>query len=147
MYTNLNPFREAFVSIFREKMFNKKSFLKEPSCIELTLKKIGQSAFVTNWVLTEGSATFFRNQKSTSYNVCKRLQYCEKILVVLTRVLDCLIFSRAEIEKKILKKKVIILSESTEKHIQELVHFLITSLVLFMKFAKHITKIFSKDYP
>ncbi len=32
-YPNLNPFREAFVPIFFEKMFNKKEFLKEPSCI------------------------------------------------------------------------------------------------------------------
>jgi hypothetical protein len=70
-YPNLNPFREAFVPILREKMFYKKEFLKEPSCIEPTLKMIGQSAFVTNWVLTKGSATFFKNQKSTFYNVCK----------------------------------------------------------------------------
>jgi hypothetical protein len=53
MYPNLNPFREAFIPIFRENMFNKKEFLKEPSCIEPTLKKIGQSAFVNNWFLTE----------------------------------------------------------------------------------------------
>ena len=34
MFTNLNPFREALISIFREKMLKKNEFLKEPSCIE-----------------------------------------------------------------------------------------------------------------
>ena len=33
MYPKLNPFREAFVPILREKMFYKKEFLKELSCI------------------------------------------------------------------------------------------------------------------
>jgi hypothetical protein len=121
-YPNLNPFREAFVPIFCEKMFNKKEFLKEPSCIEPTLKRIGQSTFVANWVLTEGSATFFKNQKSTFCNVCESLQHFEKIILVLKRVLDCLIFSRAVLEKRILRKKVVIPLESTEKHIKELVH-------------------------
>jgi hypothetical protein len=46
IYPNLNPFREALIPIFREKMFNKQEYLKEPSCIEPTLKGIGQSAFV-----------------------------------------------------------------------------------------------------
>jgi len=65
MYPNLNHFGEAFILIFREKMFNKKEFLKELSCIEPTLKRIGQSAFAINWPLTEGCATFFKNEKST----------------------------------------------------------------------------------
>jgi hypothetical protein len=34
MYPNLNPFREALISIYREKMLKKNEFLKEPSCIE-----------------------------------------------------------------------------------------------------------------
>ena len=62
-YPNLNPFREALIPIYREKMFNKKEFLKEPSCIEPTLKRISQEAFVTSWFLTEGSATFFKSKK------------------------------------------------------------------------------------
>jgi hypothetical protein len=49
MYPNLNPFREAFIPIFREKMSNKKEFLKELSRIEPILKGIGQSAFTINW--------------------------------------------------------------------------------------------------
>ncbi len=51
----------------------------------------------------------------------KSLQHFEKIPVVLKSVLDCLIFSPAALEKKILKKKLPIPSESTERHIQELV--------------------------
>jgi hypothetical protein len=120
-YLNLNPFREDFVPIFREKMFNKKEFLKELSCIEPTLKRIGQGAFVTSWFLTKGSATFFKNQKSTFCSVCKSLQHFKKILIVLERVLNCLVFSHAVLEKKILRKKVVIPSESTEEQIQELV--------------------------
>ncbi len=63
-YPNLNPFREALIPIYCEKMFNKKEFLKEPSCIEPTLKRIGQGAFVTGWFLTEGSATFFMGERT-----------------------------------------------------------------------------------
>ncbi len=121
-YPNLNPFREAFIPIYPEKMFNKKEFLKEPSCIKPTLKRIGQSAFVTTWFLTEGSATFFKNQKSTFDNVCESLQHFKRILLVLERVQICLVFSRAVLEKKILRRKVGIPSESTEEQIQELVH-------------------------
>jgi len=120
-YPNLNPFREALIPIYHEKMFNKKEFLKEPSCIEPTLKRIGQGAFVTGWFLTEGSATFFKSQKSTFDNVCKSLQYFKRILLVLRRVQECLEFSRAILEKKILRRKVVIPSESTEEQIQELV--------------------------
>jgi hypothetical protein len=53
--------------------------------------------------------------------VFKSLQHFEKIPVVLKSVLDCLIFSPAALEKKILKKKLAIPSESMERHIQELV--------------------------
>ncbi len=120
-YPNLNPFREALIPIYREKMFNKKEFLKEPFCIEPTHKRIGQDAFVTSRFLTEGSATFFKSQKSTFDNVCKSLQYFKRILLVLRRVQECLIFSRAVLEKKILRRKVVIPSESTEEQIQELV--------------------------
>jgi len=62
---------EVFIPIFCEKMFNKKEFLKEPSCIELILKEIDQSVFAINWLLTEGCATFFKNKKSTFCNIMK----------------------------------------------------------------------------
>ena len=120
-YPNLNPFREALVPIYREKMFNKKEFLKEPSCIEPTLRRIGQGAFITGWVLTEGSATFFKSQKSTFDNICESLHYFGKILMVLNKVQEILEFSRAVLEKKVLRRKVVIPPESTEEQIQELV--------------------------
>jgi hypothetical protein len=63
-YPNLNPFSEALIPIFHEKMFNKKQFLKEPSCIEPTLRRIGQGIFFKNWPITEGAATYFKNQKN-----------------------------------------------------------------------------------
>jgi hypothetical protein len=61
MYPYLNPFREALIPISCEKIFNKKEFLMEPSYIEPALKRIGQSAFVTNCSWTEGCATFFKS--------------------------------------------------------------------------------------
>jgi hypothetical protein len=120
-YPNLNPFREALIPIFREKMFNKKEFLKESSCIEPTLRRIGQGIFFKNWPTTEGAATYFKNQKSTFCKVLKSFHYFEKILVVLNGMRDCLEIARTMHEKEILGKKVIISSGVTERHIQEIV--------------------------
>jgi hypothetical protein len=53
--------------------------------------------------------------------VFESLQHFEKILVVLKRVLNYLVSSRAVLEKKILRNKVVICSESTENHIQKLI--------------------------
>ena len=76
-----------------------------------------------NRSLTEGFATFFKNQDSTFCNVLKSLHYFEKILVVLKNVLNCLIFSHAVLEKDILREKlkVVTPSESTERDTQPLV--------------------------
>ena len=105
MYPNLNPFREAFIPIFREKMSNKKEFLKELSRIEPILKGIGQSAFTINWPLTEGCATFFKNEKSTFFNIMKSLHQFKKILTVLKRVLEILEIFCAVLESNALMRK------------------------------------------
>ena len=121
MYPNLNPFREAFIPIFREKMFNRQEFLKELSRIEPILKGIGQSAFTINWPLTEGCATFFKNEKSTFFNIMKSLHQFKKILTVLKRVLEILEIFCAVLESKALKRKSANPLDAMEKQIQEVV--------------------------